>query len=599
MARKRAGRMHKSRADLEQQLEKYRHELAEAQEHLSEALEQQSATSEVLKVISRSAFDLQLVLDTLVESAVRLCDADHAWLFQREGEFFRWVTSFGHATDVRAQLRDYFKPRKVPVDRGSITGRAAMEARVVHVPDVLADSEYTWSGAQKIGGYRAALGAPLLRNGSVVGVLFITRNAPLPFSPKHSELIETFAGQAVIAIENTRLFEAEQASKRELQESLEYQSATSDVLNVISRSQTDVQPVLESIAKSAAQLCNAQFCHVFRFDGQLIHFTASHGQPLEQIEAIRKVHPIAPGRVSAAARAILSGKIEEIPDIHTDPDYQHGRTANFSSVVAVPMLKDGRPIGAIAMARSETGSFPERQVEMLKTFADQAVIAIENTRLFEEVQKKNHALSEAHAQVSGALERETATSEILRVIGTSPTDVLSVFETIARSGVSVCGALGCVVFVVDGDMIRVAASHGVRPERLERFRSDYPVPLSAEIDTARTIRQRCMFHLADIENNPNATATDIAHARLGGYRTRLMIPMVRADRTLGLIAVTREDPTPFPDQLVKLLKTFAGQAVIAIENTRLFEAEQASKRELTEALEQQTATSEVLKIISS
>ena len=170
----------------------------------------------------------------------------------------------------------------------------------------------------------------------------------------------------------------------------------------------------------------------------------------------------------------------------------------------------------MALMRRVVQPFTEKQIELVTTFADQAVIAIENTRLFEEVQKKNHALTEAHAQVSGALERETATSEILRVIGTSPTDVLPVFETIARSGVSLCGALGCVVFVVDGDMIRVAATHGVRPGRVERFRRDYPVPLSAEIDTAQTIRHRRMFHLADIENNPDASAADLENARLAG-----------------------------------------------------------------------------------
>jgi two-component system, NtrC family, sensor kinase len=253
---------------------------------------------------------------------------------------------------------------------------------------------------------------------------------------------------------------------------------------------------------------------------------------------------------------------------------------------------------AACVYRQEVLPFETNQIELLENFARQAVIAIENTRLLAELEEKNHALTEAYTQVSGALERETATSEILRVIGSSPTDVQPVFETIARSGVSVCGALGCVVFVVDGGMIRVAATHGVRPEWLKRFHRDYPVPLSAEIDNAQTIRRRRMFHLADIENNPNATATDIEHARLGGYRTRLMVPMVRGDRTLGVIAVTREDPTPFPDQLVELLRTFADQAVIAIENTLFFEAEQARTAELKESLEYQTATADVLNVIT-
>jgi signal transduction histidine kinase len=201
--------------------------------------------------------------------------------------------------------------------------------------------------------------------------------------------------------------------------------------------------------------------------------------------------------------------------------------------------------------------------------------------------------------LSEALARERATGEILRVIGSSPTDAQPVFETIARNGVSVCAALGCAVFVVDGHMLRVAATHGVRPDRVERFRAEYPILLSAAIDTAQTVRQRHVVHLADIEHNPNATARDIEYAHLAGYRTRLMVPMVRGDRALGLIAVTREDPTPFPDQLVELLKHFSDQAVIAIENVRLFKELEARNRDLTEALERQTATSEVLRVISS
>src|SRR5262245_23181288 len=274
--------------ELKKQLEARNRELAEAREHLSEALEQQVATSEVLKVISRSAFDLQVVLDTLVESAVRLCDADHAWLFQRDGEVFRWVTSFGHETDVRAQLRDYFKSRKVPVDRGSITGRAAMEARAVHVPDVLADPEYTWSGAQKIGGYRAALGAPLLHKGTVVGVIFVAKTWPQPFTAKQIELVTTFADQAVIAIENTRLLNELRQRTDDLSELLEQQTAASQVLQVISSSTGELEPVFQAILASATRTCDAKFGLLYRIENGAARIISKLGIPLALAEYLKR-----------------------------------------------------------------------------------------------------------------------------------------------------------------------------------------------------------------------------------------------------------------------------------------------------------------------
>jgi GAF domain-containing protein len=369
--------------------------------------------------------------------------------------------------------------------------------------------------------------------------------------------------------------------RRSLSEALEQQTATSDILRVISQSHTDVQPVFETIITNAVRLCETHEGSVFRFDGHLIHLVASETSDAEFLEALHRVFPRVPGRDSPTARAILTGTVIHVPDITAEPSYNNLatmlRTAR-RTILSVPMLRDGQPIGAITVARRDVQPFSDRQIALLQTFADQAVIAIENVRLFNETKD--------------ALERQTATSEILRVIGSSPTDVQPVFETIARSGVNICAALGCAVFVVDGDMLQVAVTYGIRAERLERFRREYPIPLDAEIDTAQTVREPHVFHLADIEHNPNATASDVENARLAGYRTRLMVPMMRGDRAVGLIAVTREAPTPFSDQEVDLLRTFADQAVIAIENVRLF-------NETKEALDQQTATSEILRVIST
>ena len=391
--------------------------------------------------------------------------------------------------------------------------------------------------------------------------------------------------------------------RRELADAREQLAATAGILAAISNSPTGANRVFTEIAASAARLCDAYDTVILQVDDDVLRVVGHYGS----IPTPGSL-PIASGTVMG--RAVLERRTIHIADLQTETtEYPEGRDfalrLGFRTQLTVPLMRTGEAIGVMAIRRSEARPFTDRQIDLLKTFTDQAVIAIENARLFTELHEKNHALTKAHAQVSGALEREAATSEILRVIGSCPTDVQPVFETIARSGVSVCGALGCVVLVVDGGMIRVAATHGVRPERLERFRREYPMPLSAEVDTALTIRHRCMFHLADIENNPNANTNDIEHARLAGYRTRLMVPMVRGDRTLGLIAVTREDPTPFPDQIVELLRTFADQAVIAIDNTRLFEEVQARTRELelrsaelAESLEYQMATSEVLGVIA-
>src|SRR5262245_57827573 len=367
----------------DQSVEQLRRELAEARE-------QQTATAEILRVISSSPRDLQRVFAEIAASAARLCDAYDAVIRQVDSEVLRVVAHHGSIPTTPV----------VPLRRRTVPGRAILDRQTIHVADLQAEmEEYPQSSdLARRHGMRTALVQPLMREGAAIGVIGIRRKEVRPFTEKQIELLKVFADQAVIAIENTRLFEAEQGSKRELQESLEYQTAISDVLNVIGRSPTDVRPVFDVIAKSAAQLCVAQFCHVFRFDGDVIHFAASQGLTVEAIALIKRGYPMLPGRASISGRTILSGAVEEIADVDFDAAYGRAPTARaigYRSIVAVPMLRSAQPIGAIVVGRAEPGRFPARQIELLKIFSDQAVIAIENARLFEEEQASKREVEES------------------------------------------------------------------------------------------------------------------------------------------------------------------------------------------------------------
>ena len=567
-------------------------ELESRNRELTETLEQQIATGEILGVISSSPTDVQPVFDTIAGNARRLCNADSGAVFTYDGRLINLRSLDNTSSEGGAVLRQIY-PMEATL--GSVAGRAILTGNAAHVPDVLDDPTFDLDSLRRVG-LRSVLCVPILHEGAPVGAIVVHRwTTPRPFTETQIELLKTFAAQAVIAIQNVRLFTEVQARNRELTETLEQQTATGEILRVISSSPTDAQPVFDTIAQSAAHLCEGTVCQVFRFDGELLHFVAGHGHTTEATEAVRRAFSAPPNRGSAAGRSILDGIVAHIPDIDADPDFTLGpvaRVVTFRSIVAVPMIREGRPIGAIAVGRSQVGHFSDRQIELLKTFADQAVIAIENVRLFTELDGRNRDLTET-------LEQQTATGEILRVISSSPTDVEPVFDAIVESAVRLCEAFAGALLRFDGEMLHQGSVHGPGREQILRAWVDFfPYRPGPEVAIGQAVLERRVIHVDDVLSLP-ANPLRAATQRAGGYRSFLAVPMLRDDTVVGVIACWRAEARGFGDRQISLMQTFADQAVIAIENVRLFKELEARTGQLTHSVSELQALGEVSRAVSS
>src|SRR5215831_15051152 len=561
------------------ELEKFIHERDEAQE-------QQAATADVLKVISRSTFDLQTFFKTIIANAVRLCHAHMGAVHLFDGKLVDIVAFHNFPPEAVKVLQSMY-PRPPQSDQAS--GRAILTGKVSEIEDMLADPKYTRQ-VTVAGQWGSILAVPMLRDAAPIGAIVITRNEVGRFADRHIELLKTFADQAGIAIENTRLLNELRQRTDDLSEALEQQKATSGVLEVISSSPTDVQPVFDTIVRSAVSLCNGVYSSVVRFDGELMHLVAHHNYTPEVVRALRQMYPMRPDRTQMVGRAILTRATAHVEDALTDAEYAHhlARAAGWRSMLAVPMLREEKPVGAICVMRGEPGLFSETHIKLFRTFADQAVIAIENVRLFEAEQERTRELTES-------LEQQTATSEVLRVISGSPGDLQPVFDAMLANATRLCEAkFGTLQLRESDSTFRVAAMHNPPPVYAEARRRNPLIYPSAHSALGRVIATKQLVHIADYTQDVAYKQRDplaVSIVELAGARTLIIIPMLKEGELIGNLLLYRQEVWPFTEKQIALLTNFAAQAVIAIENTRLL-------NELRQSLQQQTATADVLKVIS-
>src|SRR5215510_9090404 len=544
----------------------------ELERELTEARRQLAATGEILRLISRSPTDVGPVFDAIIASAVKLCGAHQGAVYRYDGNLVHLGAHRNYAPEIIEILRRMY-PRPPQLDQ--VSGRAILSRAVAQIEDMRSDQLYS-PELTVAGAWRSQLAVPMFRDEMPIGAIVIARPEAGAFSESHIELLKTFAEQAVIAIENARLFEAEQASKRELAEALEYQTATSEVLGVISKSPNSVHPVFEAIITMAERLCGGDFGFVYRLENDGNYHLVAVPRASESYRTYRAAHPVVPGDESIMGRALLERRAIHVADVKHDPqqtEIEAHRRGNIRSALAAPLINVGKAIGVMGVVRSTARPFSPRQVALIETFADQAVIAIENARLFEEVQARTQELTES-------LQYQTATSDVLNVISRSKFDRQPVFEAIVASGLKLFFSDAVLITLPEGDVVKTIAVSASDPARADAIKKRFPVPLTRDYMHGIAILDHRVVDIPDANSVSPELSTGAQAMLASGNQAITIVPLMRGEKAIGALSVLRLVAGPLSPKQLELLETFADQAVIAIENARLFEEVQARNRDL-------------------